>query len=78
MVSLDFMESGDISSTDIRELKSLDLDEDVLRYIEDNNLYFIEKILLTRKIVIFTSVKKGRKAIFSYVEKDNGKLFSLS
>ena len=44
MVSLDFMESGDVSSTDIRELKSLDLDEDVLRYIEDNNLYFIEKI----------------------------------
>ena len=44
MVSLDFEQSGDVSSSDIRELKSLDLDEDVLRYIEDNNLYFIGKI----------------------------------
>ena len=44
MVSLEFEESGDVSSSDIRELKSLDLDEDVLRYIEDNKLYFISKI----------------------------------
>lgn len=44
MVSLDFEESGDVSSSNIRELKSLDLDEEVLRYIEDNNLYFIAKI----------------------------------
>lgn len=44
MVSLDYDESGEVSSSDIRELKSLDLDEDVLRYIEDNKLYFIGKI----------------------------------
>lgn len=44
MVALDYLESGEVSSSDIRELKSLDLDEDVLRYIEDNKLYFIEKI----------------------------------
>lgn len=44
MVSLDYLESGDVSSSDIRELKSLDLDLDVLRYIEDNKLYFISKI----------------------------------
>ena len=44
MVSLNFEESGDVSSSDIRELKSLDLDEEVLNYIEDNKLYFISKI----------------------------------
>ena len=44
MVALDYLESGDVSSSDIRELKSLDLDEEVLRYIEDNRLYFIGKI----------------------------------
>lgn len=34
----------DVSSSDIRNLKSLAISEDVLRYIEDNNLYFIAKI----------------------------------
>lgn len=44
MESLGFDESGNVSSNDIRLLKSLDLDEDVIRYIEDNKLYFISKI----------------------------------
>ena len=44
MESLDYYESGEVSSTDIRELKTLDLDEDVVRYIEDNKLYYIERI----------------------------------
>lgn len=44
MVDMGFMESGDVSSSDIRILKSLDLNQEVLRYIEDNKLYFIEKI----------------------------------
>ena len=44
MVSLDFEESGDVSSSAIRELKSLDLNDNVLEYIEDNKLYFIERI----------------------------------
>ena len=34
----------DTSSSDIRDLKSLAIDEDVLKYIEDNQLYFISKI----------------------------------
>ena len=34
----------DVSSSDIRNLKSLAVDEDVLKYIEDNSLYFIAKI----------------------------------
>lgn len=44
MESLEFEESGDVSSSDIRSLKSLDLDEDVIRYIEDNKLYYIARI----------------------------------
>ena len=44
MLALDYLESGEVSSSDIRELKSLDLNEDVLHYIEDNKLYFVGKI----------------------------------
>ena len=34
----------DVSSSDIRSLKSLAVDEGVLKYIEDHNLYFIARI----------------------------------
>ena len=34
----------DVSSSDIRELRSAYLQEDVIRYIEDNELYFIKKL----------------------------------
>lgn len=34
----------DISSTEIRELKNLKLDDSVIKYIEDHNLYYMEKI----------------------------------
>ena len=34
----------DVSSSDIRELRSAYLQEDVIKYIEDNELYFIKKI----------------------------------
>lgn len=34
----------DVSSSDIRELRSANLQEDVIKYIEDNELYFIKKI----------------------------------
>lgn len=44
MESLGFEESGDVSSSDIRLLKSLDLNQDVIRYIEDNKLYYVDKI----------------------------------
>ena len=35
----------DVSSSDIRELRSAYLQEDVIRYIEDNELYFIKKLI---------------------------------
>ena len=44
MVSLDFEESGEVSSSDVRMLKSLDLNDEALEYIEDNKLYYIERI----------------------------------
>ena len=44
MESLDYEESGEVSSSDIRELKSLDLPFEVVNYIEDNKLYFVGKI----------------------------------
>jgi len=44
MISLDFNNSGEVSSTSIRELKSLDMPLEVLEYIENNNLYFIGKV----------------------------------
>ena len=37
-------EMVDVSSTDIREFKSLDLDPKVLDYILDNHLYFVKRI----------------------------------
>ena len=36
--------SVDVSSSDVRNLKSVAVPEEVLKYIEDNNLYFISKI----------------------------------
>lgn len=44
MVDLGFDESGNVSSSDIRELKSLDINKDVLHYIEANRLYFVNKL----------------------------------
>ena len=44
MMSLDFNESGEVSSTDIRELRSIDVPVDVLKYIEDKKLYFVNKL----------------------------------
>ena len=40
MKSLRFSKSGDISSTDFRALKNIDVPPAVLKYIEDNRLYF--------------------------------------
>ena len=44
MKDLSFLESGDVSSTDFRELKTIDIPLDVLEYIEANQLYFIGKL----------------------------------
>ena len=44
MVDLGFLSSGDVSSSDIREMKSIDLPIEVIKYIEKNRLYFLKKI----------------------------------
>ena len=44
MENLGFEKSGAVSSSDIRELKSIDLPLDVLKYIEKNRLYFVKKM----------------------------------
>lgn len=44
MIDLDFSESGEVSSSSIREMKSVDLSLDVLKYIEKNRLYFVKKV----------------------------------
>lgn len=44
MLDLKYFESGEVSSSDIREMKSLDLPFKVLNYIERNHLYFVKKI----------------------------------
>ena len=44
MLDLSYMDSGDVSSTDFREMKTLDIPSEVLRYIEKNRLYYIGKI----------------------------------
>lgn len=44
MLDLSYMNSGDVSSTDFREMKTLDIPHDVLEYIEKNRLYYIGKI----------------------------------
>lgn len=45
MQRLPYEEAGDVSSRDIRTLRSLDLDPKVLEYIEEHNLYFIKTLL---------------------------------
>lgn len=44
MKDLLFVESGEVSSTDFRDLKCIDIPTDVLRYIEKEHLYFFKKI----------------------------------
>lgn len=44
MLDLSFLESGDVSSTSFREMKSIDIPEKVLDYIEKHKLYFFSKL----------------------------------
>ncbi len=46
MTSMEFYNSGEVSSTDVRELKSLDVPNEVLTYIEKHRLYFVNKIAM--------------------------------
>lgn len=44
MLDLEFYESGDVSSTEFKEMKSIDIPDEVLYYIEKNRLYFVRKL----------------------------------
>ena len=44
MLDLNYFESGEVSSSKIREMKSVDLPYEVLKYIEVNRLYFVKKV----------------------------------
>lgn len=44
MISLDFNGSGSVSSSAIRELKSIDIPSKVLNYIETHDLYFMKRL----------------------------------
>lgn len=44
MLDLSYMNSGEVSSSDFRDMKTLDIPTEVLRYVEKNRLYFIGKI----------------------------------
>ena len=44
MTPLDSVFGGEVSSTKIRELKSIDMPLNVLKYIESNRLYFVHKM----------------------------------
>lgn len=44
MLDLSFLNSGDVSSSDVRDLKSIDIPEKVREYIEENRLYYVGKL----------------------------------
>lgn len=44
MIDLSYLESGDVSSTMVREMKSVDIPLNVLHYIEDNRLYYVNQL----------------------------------
>lgn len=44
MKDLTFLESGDVSSSSFREMKSIDVPYEVIRYIEDKRLYYVGKL----------------------------------
>lgn len=54
ILRLDYLESGEVSSTDIRNLRNSDLPFGVRKYIEDHRLYYFKKLsqLLTPQRLI--------------------------
>lgn len=44
IISLNFYESGNVSSSSIRSLQSIDLPMNVLNYIEKNDLYYMKRL----------------------------------
>ena len=44
MMNSEFFDSGDVSSSEIRDLELIETTDGVLRYIEDNRLYYVKKM----------------------------------
>jgi len=92
MRDLKFNGSGDISSSSFREMKSLDVPANVLKYIEDNRLYFIGEIAkyipsarldhsiqvanLAYKIAKVNKLPNPEKYYFTGILHDIGKTYS--
>ena len=89
MESMDYLESGEVSSSDIRDLRSLDLDDEVLQFIEENRLYFISRIAkyvtskrldhsiqvarLAKKIAVVNHLDKPERFYIAAILHDVGK-----
>lgn len=61
MVNSEFFDSGDVSSSEIRELKLIETTDGVLRYIEENHLYYVkemEKYIDSHRLTHSISVAK--------------------
>lgn len=94
MLDLSFMNSGDVSSSDFRDMKTLDIPGDVLKYIEKNRLYFIGKIAsyipekrlehsiqvanLAYTIALFNRLENPEKYYFTGLLHDIGKTPNMS
>lgn len=92
MQDLCFENSGDVSSTDVRNLKCLDIPDSVLNYIETRRLYFINKLAtfiqekrlnhsisvanLARKIARVNSLDNEEKFYIAGLLHDLGKTYS--
>ncbi|MBQ0008962.1 MAG: nicotinate (nicotinamide) nucleotide adenylyltransferase [Firmicutes bacterium] len=91
MVDLKFFESGYVSSSAIREMKSIDLPFDVLNYIERNRLYYVKKLAeylpekrlnhsievanLTYKVAKVNKLEPIEKYFFAALFHDLGKTY---
>lgn len=92
MRDLSFIDTGDISSTMFREMKSIDIPLDVLMYIEKNRLYFVGKLAkyipekrlehslqvanLALNIALVNSLSHPEKYFFAGLLHDVGKTYA--
>ena len=90
MLNLNYLESGDVSSTDIRLGLSHDLPKEVLNYIEKKRLYFVKKVAeyvdekrlnhsievakLAYEIAVVNKLENPSKFYFTGLFHDIGKL----
>ncbi len=89
MESIEYFDSGDVSSTDVRELRSIDIPDVVREYIEKNRLYYVsilEKYLddkrldhsisvanLAYKIALSNKLDRPERAYIAGILHDIGK-----